>query len=196
MATNPRAASSKSRRSAKGRLREDGPIGGGDRRLSRLVHRALGVEDGHREQKQEHKSGCGIHGTRIALRVQGAERMPRVHVEPLRPPTGSAPRAEAQLIAGRSPMPLFLADIHLHRTRTFRDKAELARAAKLVRDLGYGRRTEELAAAAAAELVASYAGCSVSLRARTACIAVGRSRSAQTSSRSRPGKMALRSTVA
>lgn len=53
--------------------------------------------------------------------------------------------AEAQQIAERGPMPLFLADIHLHRARMFRDKAELAQAATLIHDLGYGRRTEELA---------------------------------------------------
>jgi tetratricopeptide (TPR) repeat protein len=53
--------------------------------------------------------------------------------------------AEAQQIAERGPMPLFLADVHLHRTRLFRDKAELAKAAKLIRDLGYGRRFDELA---------------------------------------------------
>lgn len=53
--------------------------------------------------------------------------------------------AEAQQIAERGPMPLFLADIHLHRARMFRDKAELAQAAQLIRDLGYGRRYEELA---------------------------------------------------
>ncbi len=58
--------------------------------------------------------------------------------------------AEAQQIAERGPMPLFLADIHLDRARVFRDKAELAKAAQLIRDLGYGRRTEELADAEAA----------------------------------------------
>jgi hypothetical protein len=55
--------------------------------------------------------------------------------------------AEAQEIAERGPMPLHLADVHLHRARLFRDRAELARAAKLIRDLGYGRRYDELAAA-------------------------------------------------
>jgi hypothetical protein len=58
--------------------------------------------------------------------------------------------AEAQQIAERGPMPLYLADIHLHRARLFRDQAELARAAQLIRDLGYGRRFEELADAEAA----------------------------------------------
>ena len=58
--------------------------------------------------------------------------------------------AEAQQIAERGPMPLFLADIHLYRARMSHDKAELAQAAKLIRDLGYGRRTEELADAEAA----------------------------------------------
>jgi hypothetical protein len=53
--------------------------------------------------------------------------------------------AECQQIAERGPMPLFLADVHLHRARMFRDKNELAKAAKLIRDLGYGRRYDELA---------------------------------------------------
>ena len=70
--------------------------------------------------------------------------------------------AEAQQIAERGPMPLFLADIHLTRARLAGSvkeegggmnvdaKAELAQAAQLIRDLGYGRRTEELADAEAA----------------------------------------------
>lgn len=58
--------------------------------------------------------------------------------------------AEAQRIAERGPMPLYLADVHLHRARLFRDKTELAKAAKLIRELGYGRRYEELADAEAA----------------------------------------------
>jgi hypothetical protein len=52
---------------------------------------------------------------------------------------------QAQELAERGPMPLYLADIHLHRARLFRDRAELTRAAKLIRDLGYGRRYDELA---------------------------------------------------
>ena len=58
--------------------------------------------------------------------------------------------AEAQAIAERGPMPLHLADVHLHRARLFRDKAELAKAARLIRALGYGRRYDELADAEAA----------------------------------------------
>jgi tetratricopeptide (TPR) repeat protein len=57
---------------------------------------------------------------------------------------------EAQQVAERGPMPLYLADVHLHRARLFRDRAELALAAKLIRDLGYGRRFDELADAEAA----------------------------------------------
>ncbi len=55
--------------------------------------------------------------------------------------------AEAQQIAERGPMPLFLADIHLTRARLFRDREALTQAATLIRALGYGRRTEELATA-------------------------------------------------
>ena len=47
-------------------------------------------------------------------------------------------------------MPLYLADIHLHRARLFRDRAELAKARDLIEDHGYGRRNEELADAEAA----------------------------------------------
>jgi hypothetical protein len=53
--------------------------------------------------------------------------------------------AEAQQIAERGPMPLFLADIHLHRARMFRNRDELTKAAKLIRELGYGRRYQEFA---------------------------------------------------
>jgi tetratricopeptide (TPR) repeat protein len=58
--------------------------------------------------------------------------------------------AEAQQIAERGPMPLYLADVHLHRARLFRDKAELAKARALIEKHGYGRRREELADAEAA----------------------------------------------
>ena len=37
-------------------------------------------------------------------------------------------------------MPLYLADIHLHRARLFRDQAELAQARDLIEKHGYGRR--------------------------------------------------------
>lgn len=57
--------------------------------------------------------------------------------------------AEAQQIAERGQMRLHLADVHLHRARIFRDPVELAKAARLIRELGYGRRYEELADAEA-----------------------------------------------
>lgn len=75
--------------------------------------------------------------------------------------------AEAQQIAERGPMPLYLADIHLTRARLAGSvkeegrrmnvdaKAELARAAQLIRDLGYGRRYQELADAEAALALAT-----------------------------------------
>lgn len=52
---------------------------------------------------------------------------------------------EAQRIAERGPMPLVLADVHLHRARLFCDKAELEKARALIQKHGYGRRREELA---------------------------------------------------
>jgi len=66
---------------------------------------------------------------------------------------------EAQLIAERGPMPLDLADVHLHRARLFGrmkaegrpqkfpeadPKAELAKARALIEQHGYWRRREEL----------------------------------------------------
>ncbi len=57
---------------------------------------------------------------------------------------------QAQEIAERGPMPLYLADIHLHRARLFRDQAELAKARDLIQKHGYGRRSEELEDAEAA----------------------------------------------
>ena len=57
---------------------------------------------------------------------------------------------QAQEIAERGPMPLYLADIHLHRARLFRDQAELAKARDLIEKHGYGRRQEELEDAEAA----------------------------------------------
>ncbi|MEM9605328.1 MAG: hypothetical protein AAGA11_20870 [Pseudomonadota bacterium] len=57
---------------------------------------------------------------------------------------------EAQLIAERGPMPLFLADTHLTRARLFRDRDALDKAATLIRDHSYGRRLPELTDAEAA----------------------------------------------
>ncbi|MFM7918646.1 MAG: hypothetical protein ACKPJJ_00400, partial [Planctomycetaceae bacterium] len=48
--------------------------------------------------------------------------------------------AETQLIAERGPMPLVLADVHLHRARLFQDAEELNRAGDLIRRHHYGRR--------------------------------------------------------
>ncbi|MGL4399295.1 MAG: hypothetical protein ACRCXD_05475 [Luteolibacter sp.] len=57
---------------------------------------------------------------------------------------------EAERISRRGPMPLHLADVHLHRARLFRDRAELAQAAALIHKHHYGRRFAELADAEAA----------------------------------------------
>ncbi|MEM9369235.1 MAG: hypothetical protein AAGD07_24905, partial [Planctomycetota bacterium] len=51
---------------------------------------------------------------------------------------------EAHLIAQRGPMPLFLADIHLHRARLFADKDQLIKARDLIQKHEYFRRTPEL----------------------------------------------------
>ena len=52
---------------------------------------------------------------------------------------------EVQKIAERGPMPLNLADVHLHRARLFHDREDLAKAKTLIERHGYGRRHEELA---------------------------------------------------
>ena len=57
---------------------------------------------------------------------------------------------EAQQIAERGPMPLYLADVHLHRARLFRDRGELAKARGLIEKHGSWRRREELQDAEAA----------------------------------------------
>lgn len=59
---------------------------------------------------------------------------------------------EAQQIAERGPMPLYLADVHLHRARLFHDKAELKRARVLIEKHSYWRRKEELEDAEAASV--------------------------------------------
>ena len=58
--------------------------------------------------------------------------------------------AEAQEIAERGPMPLYLADVALYRGRFFRDRSALAEARRLIETHGYGRRLDELADAEAA----------------------------------------------
>ncbi len=69
--------------------------------------------------------------------------------------TGDADGARLDLdevweIAERGPMPLFQADVHLHRARLFHDRVALAEARRLVEKHGYARRMEELADAEAA----------------------------------------------
>ncbi len=51
---------------------------------------------------------------------------------------------EAWAIAERGPMPLFQADVQLHRARLFGDRAALAEARRLIDKHGYERRREEL----------------------------------------------------
>ena len=51
---------------------------------------------------------------------------------------------EAEEIARRGPMPLFLADVHLHRARLYGDREELGKARVLIERCGYWRRKGEL----------------------------------------------------
>ena len=67
----------------------------------------------------------------------------------LRHVDGDAAGAESDLnaaweIAERGPMPLYQADIFLHRARLFSDRTALAQARKLIDQHGYHRRDEEL----------------------------------------------------
>ena len=73
-----------------------------------------------------------------------------VWLHPARPQSHADYLAEAQQIAERGPMPLYLADVHLHRARLFQDRDELARARTLIDKHQYGRRREELEDAEAA----------------------------------------------
>jgi hypothetical protein len=57
---------------------------------------------------------------------------------------------QAGQIAERGPMPLYVADVHLHRARLFRDRAELGKARELIQRHGYWRRKGELEDAEAA----------------------------------------------
>ncbi len=52
--------------------------------------------------------------------------------------------AEAEDIATRGPMPLYLADIHLYRGRLFKDREALAESRRLIEKHGYLRRLGEL----------------------------------------------------
>lgn len=65
------------------------------------------------------------------------------------PTAARADLDEAWQIASRGGMRLHMADIHLHRARLFRDRAELQKARVLIEECGYGRRREELADAEA-----------------------------------------------
>lgn len=66
------------------------------------------------------------------------------------PAAARADLDEAWQIASRGDMRLFMADIHLHRARLFRDQEELKKARALIEQCGYGRRKEELEDAKAA----------------------------------------------
>ncbi|MEO1083435.1 MAG: hypothetical protein AAFY88_04270, partial [Acidobacteriota bacterium] len=63
-----------------------------------------------------------------------------------RPDDARADLDEAEEIARRGPMPLFLADIALYRARFFHDREALAEARRLIDKHGYGRRLKEVEA--------------------------------------------------
>jgi hypothetical protein len=73
-----------------------------------------------------------------------------LHVITNNPTAARADLDEAWQIAARGDMRLFMADIHLHRARLFRDMAELNKARDLIAQCGYWRRKEELEDAEAA----------------------------------------------
>ncbi|HXU31166.1 MAG TPA: hypothetical protein VN851_11360, partial [Thermoanaerobaculia bacterium] len=72
------------------------------------------------------------------------------HFRENNPAAARADLDEAQEIAERGPMPLYLADIALYRGRLFGDRAALAEARRLIVKHGYGRRLGELEDAEAA----------------------------------------------
>jgi hypothetical protein len=119
-----------------------------------LIRRLPGIEDSSRywsvAMTIEHLNivGFGIGLTTRGLRRGQLPSRP-ARVEDVKP-RGETPPAEVQAIAERGRMPLHLADVHLHRARLFRDRAELAQAARLIRACGYARRFDELADAEAA----------------------------------------------
>ena len=53
--------------------------------------------------------------------------------------------AAASIIAERGPMPLCIADVHLHRARLFADRQSLVEARAIIIRCGYHRRDPELA---------------------------------------------------
>lgn len=98
-----------------------------------------------------------VDGLRTAGQQQEIPRalLPRAWLHAIKddPTAARADLDEAWQIASRGGMRLFMADIHLHRARLFRNRAELQEARVLIEECGYGRRREELADAemAAAE---------------------------------------------
>jgi hypothetical protein len=101
-----------------------------------LPHLAVAV-NGLRAAGQMNYLPLGLLTAALYHFVRGEHGLARKHL------------AEAQQIAERGPMPLLLADIHLHRARLFHDRAALSQASTLIRTLGYGRRYDELADAEA-----------------------------------------------
>ncbi len=104
------------------------------------------------------QSAIGNARSEIEQAVNGLRRAGQLQFVPLglltrarlRSLTGDASGARADLneawaIAERGPMPLFQADVHLHRARLFHDRDALAEARRLIEKHGYGRRLEELA---------------------------------------------------
>ncbi len=91
---------------------------------------------------------CGVrHSSHAEGGTRSAEDAPALIPDPNDPGFRDLHSAldEAELIAQRGPMPLYLADVHLHRARIFRNREELAKARALIEKHGYGRRREELA---------------------------------------------------
>ncbi len=97
---------------------------------------------------------AAVHGLRLAGVMDGLPRalLTRAWLRALQgdPAAARADLDEAQQIAERGPMRLYLADIHLYRARLFfrenRDEAreELKKARALIERCGYHRRDEEL----------------------------------------------------
>ena len=105
-------------------------------------------------QPAHRELAAAVDGLRAAGQVQELPRSLLTRAW-LRVVEGDAAGARADLdeawqIAERGAMKLFMADVHLHRVRLFRDKDELAKARDLIEACRYWRRKEELEDAEAA----------------------------------------------
>ena len=121
------------------------------------VHLYRAILDGTAPEDAEPEIEKAVDGLRragaVEFLVRGLLTRAWLRVVQGRLDAAKADLDEAEEIARRGPMPLFLADIALYRARFFHDCDALAEARRLIDTHKYGRRREELEAL---EAVASY----------------------------------------